>query len=376
VSIGALVQRVDQALDRAGSLFGNPPEAGGPAALSSSGGLAAAGDIVRTSQAKISTATSGQFATAYHGFATDAGPALDAAAGSDKHMSDQLTAAADADRSGKASSGSVRQGAATDTTALAPFTGTHSGKIAMLQALRTRIAQQQQVLAAYQSRAARLAALVRASGYGSGGLGGGGMPMGGMPFGGGTGGGGSGGGGLGSGLGGLTQLAGNFTRIGSSPRTAGQSGLASPTGLVGTPLGALTVNSSPREVAAAIIHEARRRGYSPAQTIPILADAMQESGLNPKAVSPNGLWKNIFQQDSSYPGRDNPNLAISEFFNRLATHGGPTSPDIAKSIFWLQQRPGEPSADAAYAHGRQAYLAEFLRQVGRARDMYNSIVGR
>lgn len=201
------------------------------------------------------------------------------------------------------------------------------------------------------------------------------MPMGGMPFGGGSGGmsgGGLGGGGLGNGL---TTLAGNFTRMGSNPRTAELSGLAFPSGSVGVPLGALTVNSSPREVASAIIHEARRRGYSPAQTIPILADAMQESGLNPKAVSPNGLWKSIYQQDSSYPGRDNPNLAISEFFNRLQTHGGPSSPDIAKSIFWLQQRPGEPSADAAYAHGRQAYLTEFMRQVGRARAMYNEIVG-
>jgi hypothetical protein len=39
--------------------------------------------------------------------------------------------------------------------------------------------------------------------------------------------------------------------------------------------------------------------------------------------------------------------------------GGPTSTDTAvlaadiwKTIFWLQQRPGEPSADAAYAHGQ------------------------
>ncbi|MFC6130183.1 C40 family peptidase [Mycolicibacterium llatzerense] len=218
MSIGALVQRVDQALDRAGSLFGNPPEAGGPAALSSSSGLAAAGDMVRTSQAKISTATSGQFAAAYHGFATDAGPALDAAAGSDKHMSDQLTAAANADRSGKASSGSVRQGAATDTTALAPFTGTHSGKLAMLQALRTRVAQQQQLITAAKARDAQLVAMARSIMY-SRRSGGGGMPMGGMPFGGGSGGGGlgggSGGGGL-SGLSGLSSLAGLGKR---DPRT-------------------------------------------------------------------------------------------------------------------------------------------------------------
>ena len=77
---------------------------------------------------------------------------------------------------------------------------------------------------------------------------------------------------------------------------------AAPRGDVGTPLGGLTLDSTPREVAAAIIHEARRRGYSPNQTIAILSTAMQESGLRPRAVSPNGLWRSIFQQDAGYPG--------------------------------------------------------------------------
>ena len=126
---------------------------------------------------------------------------------------------------------------------------------------------------------------------------------------------------------------------------------------MGTPLGALTVNSSPREVAAAIIHEAQRRGYSPEQTVAIVSTGMQESNLSPRAVSPNKEWESIFQQDRSYPGRRNPNLAIAEFFNRLDRHGGPSSPDIWKSIFWLQQRPGDPSAEIAFARGRQGYLA-------------------
>lgn len=82
---------------------------------------------------------------------------------------------------------------------------------------------------------------------------------------------------------------------------------------MGTPLGGLTLDSTPHEVAAAIIHEARRRGYSPHQTIAILSAAMQESGLRPRAVSPNGLWRSIFQQDAGYPGRNNPNTAISGF---------------------------------------------------------------
>jgi hypothetical protein len=100
---------------------------------------------------------------------------------------------------------------------------------------------------------------------------------------------------------------------------------------------------------------------------------MQESGLNPKARSPNGLWEDVFQQDASYPGRRNPNLAIEEFFDRLDRHGGPSSRDIWKSIFWLQQRPGEPSAEIAYARGRQAYLAEIMGQHPRAASLYRDI---
>ena len=78
------------------------------------------------------------------------------------------------------------------------------------------------------------------------------------------------------------------------------------------------------------------------------------------------------QQDTSYPGRDDPNVAISEFFNRLDARGGPAH-DIWKSIFWLQQRPGDVSADAAYAHGRHAYLAEIQSQVGRAERLYHEL---
>ena len=177
-----------------------------------------------------------------------------------------------------------------------------------------------------------------------------------------------------------------FSSVGSPPggpnrlsaaRSEGSPGLpgSTPYGDVGTPLGGLTVDSSPREIAAAIIHEAHRRGYSPHQTIAILADAMQESALRPDAVSPNGLWISIFQQDSSYPGRDNPNTAISGFFDRLANHGGPSSPDIWKSIFWLQQGPCEPSAETAIAHGRQAYLDEIQSQLPRATAMYGDITG-
>ncbi|WP_237025294.1 MULTISPECIES: hypothetical protein [unclassified Mycolicibacterium] len=369
------MRQVEGALGRAHALFGDPPDAAGVAALGASNNLAEAGGGVRAGQVKMA-GLSGAMPQSYHNFATDAAPALDAAAGSDQKLSDQLHDAARSDRTGRSTSGDVLTGASSDTNAIAPTTGTPAGKIALVRALRARIAQQDEVVKAYQARDARLAAMLRSTMNGRGRRGGG-MPMGSMPFGGLGGGSGSGGGGsmLGSGMGPLTQLAGNFSRMGSNPRTAELSGLAGPSGPVGTPLGALTVNSSPREVAAAIMHEAHRRGYSRQQTEVILADALCESNLNPKAIGGGGAWHSIFQQDTSYSGRDNPNLNIAEYFNRLDKHGGPGSPDIAKSIFWLQQRPGEPSAAAAFAHGRQAYESEFLRQLPRARTLFASIAG-
>lgn len=183
-----------------------------------------------------------------------------------------------------------------------------------------------------------------------------------------------GGGGMPGGAMGMPNL-GQVVRGGLGVRPRPPAGDAAPVGGPGrgTPLGSLTRNSSPREVAAAIIHEALRRGYSRQQAIVILADALQESGLRPTASGGGGAWHGIFQQDTSYPGRDDPNRNIAAFFDRLDHHGGPRSPDIAKSIFWLQQRPGEPSAEAAYAHGRQAYLTEFMHQHGRATQLFNDI---
>jgi hypothetical protein len=373
--VDALVQRVGEVLGRAHSLFGDPPASGGVAAADAGSELAAAGDLVRGGHVRMS-GLSGVLPDNYGGFAADAGAALDGAAGTDARLSGQLSDAAGADRSGRASSGAVVNGAQTDTSSLAPLSGTPAGQRALVAALRARVAQQEQVVSGYTARDARLASVLRSLAYSRRRSGAGGVPMGGMPFGGG-GFGGSGGGGRSplSGLAGmgspLASLTGRFNPM-TSARTGGR---AAPGEFAGTPLGALTRDSSPREVAAAIIHEARRRGYSPHQTTAILADALQESALSPRAVSPNGLWESIFQQDSSYPGRRNPNLAIAEFFNRLDRHGGASSPDIWKSIFWLQQRPGEPSADSAWAHGRQAYLSEVMGKRGAAVAMYRDIVG-
>lgn len=135
--------------------------------------------------------------------------------------------------------------------------------------------------------------------------------------------------------------------------------------------GDLTQASPPEQVARAIVGEAQRRGYKWADAVAEVSTGLQESGLSPAAVGGGGAWLSIFQQDSSYPGRGNPNTNITGFFDRL---DGKKHPDIWKRIFWLQQRPGEASADAAFANGRQAYLTEIQSQRGKAEQMVRAIV--
>ena len=91
---------------------------------------------------------------------------------------------------------------------------------------------------------------------------------------------------------------------------------------------------------------------------------MQEDGLDPDTVSPNGKWVGPFQQDAGYKGRYDPNENIEEFFNRLDAKrsSGGWSDNIWKNIFWLQQAPAASSADAAYATARKGYLMEYPEQ--------------
>ncbi|MDD7813710.1 N-acetylmuramoyl-L-alanine amidase [Mycobacterium sp. CSUR Q5927] len=118
-------------------------------------------------------------------------------------------------------------------------------------------------------------------------------------------------------------------------------------------------------IAKDIITEAQRRGYDP---VPPLSTAIQESGLRPAVVSANGKWIGIYQQDTSYSDRNNPAANIRQFFDRLdAKRRTPGwSDDLWLNIFWLQQRPGEPSAELAYRNGRQAYLNEIKSRTTEA----------
>ncbi|WND60383.1 hypothetical protein QQA43_31435 (plasmid) [Mycolicibacterium vanbaalenii] len=183
VSVGAVVAQVGEVLGRAHSLFGDPPASGQGPAAGSVMKLSGAGDLVRSGQAQMAP-LSGQLATNYSTFAGGAGPALDTLAGNDRALSTQLDEAARTDRTGRTSSGGVVNGAATDTNGLAPFTNTPAGQKALLVALRNRVAQQQQVVQAYKTRDAQMAAMLRSMAYGGrGGVGGGS----GSPFGGGSG---------------------------------------------------------------------------------------------------------------------------------------------------------------------------------------------
>lgn len=121
-------------------------------------------------------------------------------------------------------------------------------------------------------------------------------------------------------------------------------------------------------IAQQIIREAQRRGYDP---VPPLSTAIQESGLRPAVVSANGKWIGIYQQDTSYSDRNNPTANITQFFDRLdakrRTAGW--SADLWLNIFWLQQRPGETSAELAYRNGRQAYLTEIKSRTREAQHL-------
>lgn len=131
-----------------------------------------------------------------------------------------------------------------------------------------------------------------------------------------------------------------------------------------TPSAALTPQSGQQQVAAQIIAEGQRRGLTQDQIIAVLSTGLQESGLSPTASGGGGAWHGIFQQDSSYPGRDDPNQNISAFYDRLKLQPGqdPWSP-----IFALQQGTPYNSPGA-----RTGYMSEIQSKMGQANQLYNS----
>ncbi|AXQ60645.1 tape measure protein [Gordonia phage Ali17] len=146
----------------------------------------------------------------------------------------------------------------------------------------------------------------------------------------------------------------------------------------GAGIGKLTRGSSKQEVGEAIYWEARKRGYSHEDAVKLISTGLQESGLRPDAIGGGGAWHGIYQQDTSYPGRDDPNKNIAAFFDRMDTKrkGPGASKDMWKNIFWLQQAPGISSAESAYSGGRQAYLTEIQSQQAEARRIADAAAAK
>jgi len=183
VAVGALVARVGQALGRAHGLFGDPLVSGGSAAWGGGSRLAGAGQRVRGGSDQMAGLT-GQMPTGYRVFAAGAGQALEDLAGDDAGLSAALDDAVGTDRLGRADSGAVVAGAATDTAGLAPMSGTPAGEKALIAALRSRVVQQQRVVTASRVRDAQLAGMLRCLGYARRGGAGAAMPAGGgIPWG-------------------------------------------------------------------------------------------------------------------------------------------------------------------------------------------------
>ncbi|WP_396911083.1 hypothetical protein [Mycolicibacterium sp.] len=367
-SVGAYVAQVDRVLSAGVGLF---PEFGGGSGRVDGGGPVVPG---APSGGRLQTGVEGAAGSYRQGWSGVSG--LDA---------DTNTAAAEgrsAGAQGRGGASGVRDSARSQAAAIAPATGTPAGSRLMVSTMDERLAAMQQQIDTTKAQnklvAARVRQLAQAyraisamGGGGRGMMGGMGMPSfggGGMPTGGG-----------GGGIPGLNALS-SLSSLPSSLAGSTKARLASASTAIGQlPAGLggpLTLNSSPREVAARIIWEAHRRNYSREETIAALADAIQESGLSPKAIGGGGAWHSIYQQDTSYPDRDNPNKNIEEFFNRLdkkrASAGA--SSDIWKNIFWLQQRPGDPSAEISYQRGRSAYLSEIMSRKSEAEHLFDSIM--
>lgn len=130
------------------------------------------------------------------------------------------------------------------------------------------------------------------------------------------------------------------------------------------------------QVALLIIREGQRRGYNRDEIIACISTGIQESGLDQGAIDSTGHI-GVYQQNPGYPNRNTAEGNVGGFFDGLdgKRHSPGASADIWKNIFWLQQAPGRPSADAAYEQGRQGYLTEIKSRINAATQYYDRLVG-
>lgn len=180
--------------------------------------------------------------------------------------------------------------------------------------------------------------------------------------------------GIGASTGGGTDKTTTNISLGGDTTGVGSGAAAPAAASTESTLGTLTGSSSKEDVAKAIVTESLRRGYSKEEATAFVSTALQESGLDNNAVGGGGAWRGIYQQDTSYAGRDDPNKNIAAFLDRMdeKKKADPNS-DIWKRIFWLQQAPGMSTADAAYQSGRQGYLDEIKSQLSKAQGLVGNV---
>lgn len=153
---------VGEVLGRGQALFGDPTDAGD---VSSAGTrLRGTAQLVAAGRRRFS-AGAGDFAAGYDRFAARGGPALERLARLEGRLDGALTDAAGADRRGRTQSGAVIDGAAADRMALAPWSGSPAGEKLLITQLRAHLARQQELIALYRARDARLAAMLRSMRY-------------------------------------------------------------------------------------------------------------------------------------------------------------------------------------------------------------------
>ncbi|WP_333890615.1 C40 family peptidase [Mycolicibacterium gadium] len=205
MTLDLVVARVATALGRGHALFS-------PAPLDAAAGLSGSSQTLTSLSNRIAASpqtlgASGQFANAYGDVAQQFSGRLSGTAALDAKLSGLVSDAASADAAGRNQSGNVVNAAAGDTARTGPFANTPAGQRALLIALRDRVNEQRQVISAYKTRDAKLAAMVRQLAYRRSGGGGGAGGMQGMM----------------SGLGGMRPPSGGGSGLGglSMPNLAG-----------------------------------------------------------------------------------------------------------------------------------------------------------
>jgi hypothetical protein len=158
-----VLARVAVALDRGHALFSKAPLDAGADASGSSQTLTTLSNRVASTPQTLDA--SGQFANAYAHVAQQLSRRLSRTAALDARLSAVISEAASAEAAGRNQSGNVVVNAAADTARTGPYTDTPAGRLALLIALRNRVDEQRQVISAFKTRDADLAATVRQLNY-------------------------------------------------------------------------------------------------------------------------------------------------------------------------------------------------------------------